>query len=190
VSLSLYSRVFCFCFNRLSFCGSSSSSTPRPVSVLHYLVKEVILPDMFDDFDGSETLCLAFERGKGKDLTYTDEKKISLSDNDEIVADFNKESLTCDVTLHRDNKTGLFRVRKFNLLFLLPFSIFFPIILWVLSLFLFFRRNRGVFLCYKENMEQVHPLKNHLKHLVSLIFHFMNILMENHMIVFLFLVVG
>jgi hypothetical protein len=97
----------------LLVCSSSSSTcTLFLFFFVCHVVKEVILPDMFDDFDGSETLCLAFERGKGKDLTYTDEKKISLSDNDEIVADFNKESLTCDVTLHRDNKTGLFRVRS------------------------------------------------------------------------------
>lgn len=71
-------------------------------------VKEVILPEMFDDFDGTETLCLAFER-KNKGLTYTEEKRISLNDNDEIIADFTNESFTTDVTLYRDNKTGVIR---------------------------------------------------------------------------------
>ena len=70
---------------------------------------------MYDNFDGSETLCIAFERGKNKDLSYTEEKRISLNDNDEIVADFTKESFLAEVTLHRDNKTGFYRVSFYAL---------------------------------------------------------------------------
>jgi hypothetical protein len=73
-------------------------------------VKEVILPGNFEDFDGNETLCLAFERGKNKDLSYTAEKRIDLNDHDEIISNFDKESFLAEVTLHRDNKNGVFRV--------------------------------------------------------------------------------
>jgi hypothetical protein len=112
VSLPSFLLFHLFCWLLFLFSISFGSFFIRVFLSSGVSVKEVILPDMFDEFDGSETLCLAFERGKGKDLTYTDEKKISLNDNDEIIADFTKECLTCDVTLHRDNKTGLFRVRK------------------------------------------------------------------------------
>lgn len=72
-------------------------------------MKQVILPDMYDEFDGTETLCVAFER-KNKNLSYTEEKSISLNNKEEIIADFNKECFLAEVTLYRDHKTGIFRV--------------------------------------------------------------------------------
>ncbi len=66
---------------------------------------------MFDDFDGSETLCLAFER-KTKALIYTEEKRISLNDQDEIVSDFQNEKFNTSATLYRE-KSGHYKVSFF-----------------------------------------------------------------------------
>jgi len=72
-------------------------------------VKEVILPDMIDEFDGTESLCVAFER-KNRSAEFTSEKNVLLNQKDEITAEFN-ESFNTDVTLHKD-KNGPFRVSR------------------------------------------------------------------------------
>ena len=70
-----------------------------------YIVKEVILPDMLENFDGTESLCVCYEHKK-KPAVYTKEKNILLNRQDEITATFN-ETLEIEVTMYvNDSKTG------------------------------------------------------------------------------------
>lgn len=67
-----------------------------------------MLPDMLEHFDGTESLCVSFER-KNKPPLFTQEKSVLLNRMDEITATF-KETLKVDTTLYKDNKTGLYKV--------------------------------------------------------------------------------
>lgn len=64
---------------------------------------------MLDHFDGTESLCVSFER-KNKPPVFTQDKSVLLNRMDEITATF-KETLKVDATLYKDNKTGLYKVR-------------------------------------------------------------------------------
>lgn len=74
------------------------------------VVKGVVLPDMIEEFDGTESLCLAFEK-KNKAAEFSQEKHVSLNQNDEITADFD-ETYDIDVTMHKETKSGAFRVSR------------------------------------------------------------------------------
>jgi hypothetical protein len=71
-------------------------------------VKSVVLPDMLEEFNGTESLCVSLE-SKNKPASYTGERNVLLNDNDEIVATFN-EALSLSATLYRENKSGLWKV--------------------------------------------------------------------------------
>lgn len=77
---------------------------------------------MWENFDGTETLCVAYER-KNKPTQYTEDKSVLLNQADEITAEWN-EKLTVSATLYKDNKTMKYVVifHPFGLLFELVFT--------------------------------------------------------------------
>ncbi len=74
-------------------------------------MKSVILPDMLEEFDGTETLCVSLER-KNKTLVYTSDKSVLLNHSDEIVAEFNEPLQMC-ASLYKDHKNGGWKVRLY-----------------------------------------------------------------------------
>lgn len=64
---------------------------------------------MLEHFEGTEMLCVGFER-KNYPPMYTSDRAVLLNRDDEIVADFN-QTLTVSATMYKDSKTGLYKVR-------------------------------------------------------------------------------
>lgn len=61
-------------------------------------MKNCVLPDMLEHFEGTEMLCVSFER-KNNPPVYTSDRAVLLNRDDEIVADFNQVRLIFLVTL-------------------------------------------------------------------------------------------
>eukprot|EP01033_Poteriospumella_lacustris_P019011 gene19011-13717_t len=70
-------------------------------------VKSVVFPDMEDAFDGTETVCVGYER-KGHSTVVTADRPVTFDQNDELAAFF-KEKMKVGATLYKENKTGLFQ---------------------------------------------------------------------------------
>lgn len=68
---------------------------------------------MLENFDGTESLCVSYER-KSKPPVYTKDQSVLLNKNDEITANF-KETMKVEVTLYKDGKTGMFKVSSIPL---------------------------------------------------------------------------
>ena len=84
-------------------CYTFSFSSPN-------LVSTVSLPNMEDNFEGGEALCVSYERGgKRKTLQYSREKNILMDKDDNIFVDFSEDFKT-DATLYRETKTGKIQV--------------------------------------------------------------------------------
>jgi hypothetical protein len=64
---------------------------------------------MEDAFDGTETVCVGYER-KGHSTVVTADRPVTFDQNDELAAFF-KEKMKVGATLYKENKTGLFQVR-------------------------------------------------------------------------------
>ena len=78
-------------------------SFPRSVST-------VSLPNMEDNFEGGEALCVSYERGgKRKTLQYSREKTILMDKDDNIFVEFSEDFKT-EATLYKESKTGKFQV--------------------------------------------------------------------------------
>lgn len=72
-------------------------------------MKSVVFPDMEDAFDGTETVCVGYER-KGHSTVVTADRPVTFDQNDELAAFF-KEKMKVGATLYKENKTGLYQVR-------------------------------------------------------------------------------
>jgi hypothetical protein len=74
-------------------------------------VKSVVFPGMEDAFDGTESVCVGYER-KGQSTVITADRPVTFDQSDELSAFF-KEKSKIGATLYKDNKTGLFQVIEF-----------------------------------------------------------------------------
>lgn len=63
---------------------------------------------MEDAFDGTETVCVGYER-KGHSTVVTADRPVTFDQNDELAAFF-KEKMKVGATLYKENKTGLYQV--------------------------------------------------------------------------------
>lgn len=75
------------------------------------VVKSVVFPGMEDAFDGTESVCVGYER-KGQSTVITADRPVTFDQSDELSAFF-KEKSKIGATLYKDNKTGLFQVIEF-----------------------------------------------------------------------------
>jgi hypothetical protein len=63
---------------------------------------------MEDAFDGTESVCVGYER-KGHSTVITADRPVTFDQNDELAAFF-KEKMKIGATLYKDNKSGLYQV--------------------------------------------------------------------------------